>query len=179
MTRLETWRDIVVAIGANLPGPGGRTPLQTCEWAVDRLAALPGLRLRGVSAWYETDPVPAADQPPFVNGVALLAGKAEPEALLQALHGIEAAAARVRSVPNAARTLDLDLIALDGLVVDGPCLRLPHPRAAERAFVLAPLCDVAPGWRHPVLGLRAADLLPSVGDQPIRRLALAGRAVRH
>ena len=178
MARLEAWRDILVAIGANLPGPDGRTALQTCEWAVGQLAALPGLRLRGVSAWYETDPIPAADQPPFVNGVALLAGEAEPDALLRALHGIEAAADRVRSVPNAARTLDLDLIALDGLVVDSPSLRVPHPRAAERAFVLVPLCDVAPGWRHPALGRSAADLLPSVAGQPIRRLALAGQLLR-
>lgn len=178
MVRSDAWSEILVAIGANLPGPHGRSPLQTCEWAVDRLAALPGLRLRGVSAWYETDPIPAADQPPFVNGVALLTGGTEPEALLRALHGIEAAADRVRNVPNAARTLDLDLIALDGLVVDSPSLRVPHPRAAERAFVLAPLCDVAPGWRHPLLERTAADLLPSVADQPIRRLALAGRPLR-
>ena len=172
------WHEILIAIGANLPGPGGRTALQTCEWAVDQVAALPGLRLRGVSAWYETDPIPAADQPPFVNGVVLLEGEAEPCALLQALHGIEAAADRVRGVPNAARTLDLDLIGLDGLVVDGPGLRVPHPRAAERAFVLAPLGDVAPEWRHPVLGRTAGEMLPAVADQPIRRLALAGRSVR-
>ncbi len=172
------WQDILIAIGANLPGPDGRMPLQTCEWAVEQVAALPGLRLRGVSAWYETDPIPAADQPPFVNGVALLTGEAEPEALLQALHSIEAAADRVRGVPNAARTLDLDLIALDGLVVQGPGLRVPHPRAAERAFVLAPLGEVAPGWRHPLLGRTAAEMLPGVADQPIRRLALAGRPLR-
>ncbi len=174
----EAWQNILVAIGANLPGPGGRTPLQTCEWAVEQVAALPGLRLRGVSAWYETDPIPAADQPAFVNGVVLLEGRAEPHALLLALHGIEAAADRVRGVPNAARTLDLDLIAMDGLVVEGPGLRVPHPRAAERAFVLAPLGDVAPGWRHPLLGWTAAEMLPGVADQPIRRLALAGRPVR-
>ena len=172
------WRDILIAVGANLPGPGGRTPLQTCEWAVGQVAALPGLRLRGVSDWYETDPIPAADQPPFVNGVVLLAGEAEPHALLRALHGIEAAADRVRGVPNAARTLDLDLIGMDGLVVDGPGLRVPHPRAAERAFVLAPLGDVVPGWRHPVLGSTAAELLRAVADQPIRRLALAGHPLR-
>ncbi len=178
MVRHGVWCEILVAIGSNLPRPDGRTPLQTCGWAVDQLAALPGLRLRGVSSWYETDPIPAADQPPFVNGVALLTGEAEPRALLQALHGIEAAADRVRSVPNAARTLDLDLIALDGLVVDDPSLRLPHPRAAERAFVLTPLCDVAPGWRHPIVGRPAADLLPFVAEQPIRRLALAGGLLR-
>ena len=169
------WRRILVAIGANLPGPGGRTALQSCEWAVQRLAALPGLRLEAVSAWYESAPVPASDQPPFVNGVAVLSGAAEPHALLAALHGIEAEADRVRTVPNAARTLDLDLIGMDGLVLDGPLL-LPHPRAAGRAFVLAPLCDVAPDWRHPRLARTAAELLPGVRGQAIRALPLPGSA---
>jgi 2-amino-4-hydroxy-6-hydroxymethyldihydropteridine diphosphokinase len=169
------WRRILVAIGANLPGPGGRTALQSCEWAVRRLAVLPGLHVEAVSRWYDSAPVPASDQPPFVNGVAVLSGTAEPHALLAALHGIEAEANRVRTVPNAARTLDLDLIGMDGLVLDGP-LVLPHPRAAERAFVLAPLCDVAPDWRHPRLARTAAELLPGVRSQAIRALPLPGSA---
>ena len=161
----KNWQTILVAIGANLPGPGGRTPLDTCRWAAAQLAALPGLRLDALSRWYESAPVPPSGQPSFVNGAARLSGVAEPSALLEVLHGIEAAADRVRTVPNAARTLDLDLIGMDGLVLqDGP-LRLPHPRAAERAFVLAPLCDVAPGWTHPVLGLTASALLPDVAGQ--------------
>lgn len=167
------WHTILVAIGANLPGLDGRTPLASCEWAVAQLAGLPGLHLRAVSRWYETAPVPAADQPPFVNGVALLSGAADPHELLDVLHGIEAAADRVRTVPNAARTLDLDLIGMDALVCDGR-LSLPHPRAMERAFVLVPLCDVAPGWVHPVLRHPAAELLPGVHGQPIRALPLPG-----
>ena len=150
------WQRILVAIGSNLPGPDGRTALQTCEWAARQVAKLPGLRLGGVSRWYESAPVPAAD----------------PHALLTALHGIEAAASRVRTVPNAARTLDLDLIGMDGLMLDGPLL-LPHPRAAERAFVLLPLRDVAPDWRHPRLGLTAA---PGVRGQAIQPLPLPGGA---
>jgi len=169
------WRRILVAIGANLPGPGGRTALRSCEWAVRRLTALPGLQVEAVSRWYESAPVPASDQPPFVNGVAVLSGAAEPHSLLAALHGIEAEADRVRTVRNAARTLDLDLIGMDGLVLDGP-LFLPHPRAAERAFVLAPLCDVAPDWRHPRLRRTAAELLPGVRSQAIRALPLPGSA---
>ena len=169
------WQRILVAIGANLPGPDGRTARQSCEWAVARLRTLPGLRLAAVSRWYETAPIPPSGQPSFVNGVALLAGTAEPLALLHAMHGIEAEANRVRSVPNAARTLDLDLIGMDALVLDG-LLRLPHPRMAQRAFVLVPLCDVAPDWRHPMLGRTAADLLRDVQDQAIGILPLPGRA---
>ena len=169
------WHTILVAIGANLPGPDGRTPLASCEWSVGQLAELSGLHLRAVSRWYETAPIPAADQPPFVNGVALLSGNADPHGLLDALHGIEAAADRVRTVPNAARTMDLDLIGMDALVCDGR-LRLPHPRAMERAFVLVPLCDVAPGWVHPVLLRPASALLPGIHGQPIRALPLPGGA---
>ena len=152
---------VLVAIGANLPS-AGRSPLQTCQWAVEQLALLPDLRLRRVSSWFETRPVPESDQPSFINGVAWLSGAAEPHWLLQALHGIEAAAGRVRSVPNAARTLDLDLLAMDELVISTPNLVLPHPRMQQRAFVLAPLREVVPGWRHPALKLSVEDLLGSV-----------------
>lgn len=160
---------ILVAVGANLPS-AGRTPLETCEWAVERLARLPGLRLRGVSRWFATRPVPESDQPSFINGVVLLAGAAEPHRLLQALHGIEQAAGRVRTIPNAARTLDLDLLAMDDLVISTPDLVLPHPRLQHRAFVLAPLQDVLPGWRHPLLGTNVEHLLATVADPAIRRL---------
>lgn len=153
---------ILVAIGANLPGPDGSAPLETARAAAAALDRLPGLRLRGLSRWYETEPVPPSGQPPYVNGVAHLAGEAAPELLLEWLHTIEAAAGRRRGEPNAARTLDLDLIALGGLVRHGPAPVLPHPRAHQRGFVLAPLCDVAPGWVHPLLGRSAADLLAAL-----------------
>jgi 2-amino-4-hydroxy-6-hydroxymethyldihydropteridine diphosphokinase len=156
---------ILVAIGANLPGPDGAPPLDTARAAAAALDRLPGLRLRGLSRWYETEPVPPSGQPPFVNALAHLQGEAEPELLLEWLHTIEAAAGRRRGASNAARTLDLDLIAIDALVRHGPAPVLPHPRAHQRGFVLAPLCDVAPGWVHPLLGRSAAELL--AGLQPL------------
>ena len=155
---------ILVALGANLPGPGGRTPRATCEWAVDRLAALPGLRLLARSRWFLTAPDPPSAQPPYVNGAVRLAGAADPHALLAALHAIEAEAARVRAERNGPRTLDLDLLAVGGRVVADATLALPHPRLAERAFVLLPLCDVAPDWVHPVLHRTALSLLEGCGD---------------
>lgn len=151
---------ILVALGANLPGPGGETPLETCEAAVRALAALPGIHLESVSAWYETAPVPPSGQPNYVNGVVRLSGwSGSPEALLAALHAIEARFGRVRGEPNAARTLDLDLIDLDGLVRAAPDPILPHPRAHQRAFVLRPLLDVAPDWVCPGIGRSGRALL--------------------
>lgn len=158
---------ILVAIGANLASIAGRTPLETCRWAVGEIEGIAGVRLGAVSRWYATPPIPASDQPTFVNGVVRLVGNIDPAALLQRLHGIEDAAGRQRSLANAARTLDLDLLAMDGLVVATKALTLPHPRMQDRAFVLAPLLDVAPGWTHPVLGITAAALLEGIGDHGI------------
>jgi 2-amino-4-hydroxy-6-hydroxymethyldihydropteridine diphosphokinase len=113
--------------------------------------------------------------PDYVNGVALLeprpgAAPPTPQALLAALQAIEAQAGRVRPYPNAPRTLDLDLLDLDGLVRAGPDPILPHPRMQDRAFVLAPLCDIAPGWVHPRLARSAAELLDGLGPQEVRPL---------
>lgn len=152
---------ILVAIGANLPGPRGERPQATCEWAVERLTELPGLHLAAVSRWYETAPEPPSDQPNYVNGAVRLDGEAEPAALLAALHAIEAEAGRVRTIRNAARPLDLDLIAMDGLVRDAAPI-LPHPRAHLRAFVLLPLQDVAPEWRDPVTGRTPGEMLAAL-----------------
>ena len=146
---------IFVAIGANLPGPDGAPPIATCRAAVAALDALPGLRLRGLSRWYRTAPLPPSGQADYVNAVAHLDGDVAPAVLLAALQGLEARAGRVRDVPNAARTLDLDIIAMGELVREAPDPVLPHPRAHERRFVLMPLADVAPGWVHPVLGGRS------------------------
>jgi 2-amino-4-hydroxy-6-hydroxymethyldihydropteridine diphosphokinase len=115
--------------------------------------------------------VPDSHQPWFVNAVALLATDLEPEALLDRLLDVEARFGRVRGERNAARTLDLDLLDYDGLVVDTPRLTLPHPRLHERRFVLEPLCEITPEWRHSRLGLTAAQLLDRLPPgQPVRRL---------
>jgi 2-amino-4-hydroxy-6-hydroxymethyldihydropteridine diphosphokinase len=166
---------ILVGIGSNLPGRDGVAPLETCQWAVRRLAALPGLRLDAVSQWYVTRPMPPSGQPPYVNAVARLtvepdAAEPDPAVLLAALQAIEAEAGRVRGEPNAARTLDLDIVAMGGMVRTAPDPVLPHPRAHLRAFVLVPLLDVAAGWIHPVEGVEAGELLRRLPDQGIRLL---------
>jgi 2-amino-4-hydroxy-6-hydroxymethyldihydropteridine diphosphokinase len=115
---------------------------------------------------------PDPGAPPFVNGVARLEGAgAEPGALLVALQAIEAAHGRERPRPNAPRTLDLDLLDFDGALADDPALTLPHPRLHRRRFVLAPLAEVAPGWRHPRTGEGVADLLAAVLGQECRPAA--------
>jgi 2-amino-4-hydroxy-6-hydroxymethyldihydropteridine diphosphokinase len=169
---------VIVAIGANLPGPHDTAPMETCRRAAAAMDTLPGLRLRALSRWYVTAPVPPSGQPLYVNGIAVLhvgpgASEPEPGRLLAALQAIEAREGRVRGEPNAARTLDLDIIGMgpDGrLVRAAPDPVLPHPRAHERAFVLVPLLDVAPGWIHPVLGRSSADLLQALPPQDVRPL---------
>ncbi len=165
---------ILVAIGANLPGPQGCSPLETCRRAAAALDGVLGLRRAALSRWYATDPMPPSGQPPYINGVARLEGAAggavDPAALLAALQAIEQAHGRVRGAPNAARTLDLDIIAMDGLVRMAPDPVLPHPRMHQRAFVLAPLLDVAPDWVHPLLGQAARALLDALPDQGVRLL---------
>ena len=150
---------ILIGLGGNLPAADGRTALAIGHAAGEALRGLPGLRLAGLSRWYASRPVPEADQPDYVNAVAWLEGRAEPARLLGWLHRIEQAGGRRRSVANAARTLDLDIIDMDGLVRTTPDPILPHPRAHLRAFVLRPIADLLPGWRHPVLGQTAAGLL--------------------
>ncbi len=159
-----------VAIGANLPRPDGRSPLDTCRDAVVHLDALPSLRLIGLSRWYLSAPEPPSGQPDYINGVAALrvdpGVRLDPSRLLAHLLAIETRFYRQRGSANAARTLDLDLLAMDDTVRAAPDPILPHPRLHQRGFVLAPLTDVAPDWVHPALGATAAELLHRLGQAP-------------
>ena len=119
--------------------------------------------------------MPPSAQPDYVNGAVRLSGGVEPPALLASLHAIEAEAGRVRTVRNAARVLDLDLLAVDDLVMTGS-LVLPHPRLHERAFVLLPLLDIAPEWVHPLLGRSVADLEMDVSTSDCEPLDVAALA---
>lgn len=158
---------ILIAVGANLSGPAG-PPLQNCEAALTALAE-EGVRIVARSRWYRTPPWPVSDQPWYVNAVVAAETALDPAALLALLHKIEARFGRQRTAAslNAARPLDLDLIDYDGLIREAPPPVLPHPRLEGRAFVLRPLSDIAPNWRHPKTGRILKDLLAELPTDAI------------
>lgn len=162
---------ILVGLGSNLAAPGLQSSQEVLENAINTLKKM-GVVVVRCSPWFRSAPVPVSDQPWFVNGVAVVETDLPPDRLLAKLHAVEAEYGRRRSVRNASRTLDLDLLAYGDLVIDEPeGLQLPHPRMAERAFVLEPLKAVAPAWRHPVTGLTAAEMLGRLsGEQAVERV---------
>jgi 2-amino-4-hydroxy-6-hydroxymethyldihydropteridine diphosphokinase len=149
---------VFIALGANLPSPAG-PPDATLAAAVERLASLGRITAR--SSLYSTAPVGFADQPRFLNAVVALETSLAPHKLLDALLNIEHEFGRDRtaSIPNGPRTLDLDLLLYDDLVLSEIGLEIPHPRLAERAFVLVPLHEIAPHARDPRSGLTISQLL--------------------
>lgn len=158
-----------IALGANL-----NQPEVTLHAAIRALSMIPGTRLMAVSSLYRTAPVGLKHQPDFINAVASLdiqeSHHTPPEELLARLFAIEAHFGRQRSIPNAPRTLDLDLLLYNEQVIQTPTLTLPHPRMHQRAFVLAPLLEIAPDCQIPGLG-SAAALFENCRDQSITRLS--------
>ncbi|MFN4013815.1 MAG: 2-amino-4-hydroxy-6-hydroxymethyldihydropteridine diphosphokinase [Reyranella sp.] len=169
-------RAIYVGAGANLPHPSYGPPAETLRAALLELDRRGGRVLR-CSRWYRTAPVPVSDQPWYVNVVAEVATTLSADDLLLTLHEIEELFGRVRSVPNAPRLIDLDLLDFRGEIAPPGAGKavLPHPRMAARAFVLRPLADLAPAWRHPVSGASIHDLLGTLpADQAAEPFLPAG-----
>lgn len=153
-----------VALGSNLGDP-----VAQIEQAWRELAKLPETRLTACSSLYLSKPVGYADQPDFINAAAGIITRLPPRALLAELLNIEARHGRNRTFKNAPRSLDLDLLLYDGLVMHEHGLTLPHPRMTERAFVLAPLAEIAADALIPGHG-RVADCLANTCAGDIIRL---------
>ena len=153
---------ILIALGSNLPSRFGG-PEKTLIAAKEKLTQI-GVRVMNFSRIWRSAPVPLSDQPWFCNAVCSVSTDLRPEALMVLLQAVEADFGRIRSPhKNEARILDLDLIAYDDIIQVGDIV-LPHPRLHERGFVLFPLRDIAPHWRHPSLGVSVQwmiDALPS------------------
>lgn len=146
----------MIALGGNMAGDfGSSEALLEAALAALAEAGLPVLRR---SRWWRSAAWPDPASHEYRNGVVLVEAKLSPDECLNLLFSIEGRFGRRRSEKNAPRTLDLDLIAHGRTVREDPALTLPHPRAHERLFVMGPLAEIAPHWRHPVLGLSAAAL---------------------
>ncbi len=154
---------ILIGLGSNLASRAG-SPKDTLDAALVALKAR-GVRTLAVSPYYRSPAWPDPSDPEFVNAVARIGTTLSPPELAKVLQAVENAFGRTRVRRNAPRTLDLDLLDYNGCAENGP-LVLPHPRMARRAFVLVPLRDVAPDWRHPVSGQSVEELiaaLPAAG----------------
>ncbi|SHM48226.1 2-amino-4-hydroxy-6-hydroxymethyldihydropteridinediphosphokinase [Roseovarius litoreus] len=175
----------LIALGGNMPSERGQ-PAETLRLALDRLDER-GCRIRAVSRLYVTPCFPPGAGPDFVNAAAVLDCAGGPEEVLALLHEVEAEFGRERLTRWGERTLDIDLIAMgDAVLPDHDthrawrdmapdeqgarapgCLILPHPRVQDRGFVLVPLADVAPEWRHPVLGQTVAEMLAALPEEEL------------
>ena len=162
---------ILIGIGGNLESARFGPPRDTLSAALQALKA-ESITILTRSGWYRAEPVPRSDQPWFLNAVVSLATGLGANDLLTVLQATERQFGRVRGEPNAPRTLDLDILDYQGEVMNATSLVLPHPRLHERRFVLMPIAEIAPDWRHPILRLTAAQLLARLSsEQQIERLS--------
>lgn len=159
---------IIIGLGANLDGLSG-SPEQTMRKAAQRFHAY-GLNIVSSSHIWESAPVPISNQPWYKNAVCAVQTELTPHNVLVALNKIEEEFGRIRSYKNAPRVLDLDLIAYHDLHITDNALTLPHPHMHLRAFVLYPLREIAPTWRHPLLDKNVDNLIATLPtEQEIRQ----------
>ena len=183
----------LISLGANAASPGSSL-VEILETALDLVANTDRITLRSRSRWFRTPAFPPGSGPDFVNAAAALETVLGPEHVLAALHGTEEKLGRVRPARWAPRVCDLDLIAMEDAVlpdretlarwmaldlgaaqtVAPPRLILPHPRMHERGFVLVPLADIAPQWRHPATGLTVTEMLAALPAEALAEIRPLG-----
>ncbi|WP_156481659.1 MULTISPECIES: 2-amino-4-hydroxy-6-hydroxymethyldihydropteridine diphosphokinase [unclassified Anabaena] len=149
-------RRSAIALGSNLGDS-----LAILAAAIQELATIDGIKLETTSSWYRTKAV-GPPQPDYINGCAIVQVEMSPQELLETLLAIEQKFGRVRQEHWGARSLDLDILLYDDLMIDTPTLQIPHPRMQQRAFVLVPLAEIAPDWIDPVSGLAIKELVKKV-----------------
>ena len=152
---------IAIALGSNLGNSQA-----TLEAALKKLALTPGIKVKTRSSWYKTAPI-GPSQPDYTNGCAILEVERDPHKLLEILLDIEREFGRVRLQHWGPRTLDLDLLLFDDVILETPELQIPHPRMTQRAFVLVPLAEIAPDWIEPVSGEAIAQLVEKVDSSGV------------
>ena len=155
---------VLLSLGSNL---GDR--LRHLERGLERLRA--HINLERISSVYETQPVGVRDQPWFLNLVCVGTTRLKPRAVLELIHEIEEGLDRERRERYGPRTLDIDILAYDDRLIDDEDLVVPHPRMTERRFVLEPLAEIAPEWRHPVANKTAKELLKGLDGDVVRVVA--------
>ncbi|MBC6435238.1 2-amino-4-hydroxy-6-hydroxymethyldihydropteridine diphosphokinase [Nostoc sp. HG1] len=153
-----------IALGSNLGDS-----LATLKSAIETLKNTPEIAVKSHSSWYQTAPV-GPPQPDYINACAILEVALEPEQLLASLLEIETKFNRIRREKWGPRTLDLDLLLYDDLILETPTLTLPHPRMTERAFVLVPLAEIAPDWVHPVTKSAIGKILETVNCSGVEKM---------
>ncbi|MFO7033134.1 2-amino-4-hydroxy-6-hydroxymethyldihydropteridine diphosphokinase [Limnospira fusiformis CCALA 023] len=159
--------NVAIGLGSNLG-----LCCQTLETALELLGGYGGIRVKERSHWYRTTPV-GPPQPDYINGCATLVVSISPQLLLETLLEIEKTLGRVRGERWGPRTLDLDLLLFDDLILKTPTLEIPHPRMGDRAFVLVPLAEIAPDWIDPVSKKTIAQLLETIDHSGVQKLTVA------
>ncbi len=169
------WHRAYLSVGSNLGDRAGYI-----EGGVRALQAYPEIRIIRTSELIETKPYGGVEQGDFLNGALAAETLFTPEELLEALHAVEAAAGRERTLRWGPRTLDIDILFYDSLIFESDTLAIPHPDMANRGFVLRPLCALAPNLRHPVLNQTVAQMLKALEERepgPLRQAVTIQRPV--
>jgi|SaaInlStandDraft_2_1057019.scaffolds.fasta_scaffold197218_1 2-amino-4-hydroxy-6-hydroxymethyldihydropteridine diphosphokinase len=153
---------IIIGLGANLKAQNLNSLRETCGAAMAEMDRS-GLKVKSYSSWYQSPPWPPSDQPWYVNGACAITTKLDPKDLLEEILVIEKKFGRERSVKNAPRTLDLDILTYHSMVTGaGSDPILPHPRLFQRSFALYPVRDIAPDWHHPETGVSVSQMIANL-----------------